>query len=250
MSPLSAVTLSIEEMADAREDRSKPNDAGRMKDALEKAVTASKRMGSYMESVRRHIDGGKSRGAGTEIADIDKEIAMARDIMAYKARMANVSIDIGLGQRDSTAFEKHDPITVAANPVRIHQMLLNLISNAIDACVTAETEKTGEKIVRVSASKAKERVLITVTDNGCGIPAELLKTILAKPRSTKPHGTGIGLMTVKTIVEKELGGSVEVRSTEGIGTTFIITIPAIKHEESSGNKTGPRKYRESDTPHP
>jgi len=251
MSPLSAVALSVEEIANMPENGS-GHDTRQMRNMVEKAVIASKRMRSYMESVRRHIDSGKGRatGMGMEAVDVGKEISMARDILGYKARMANVTIDVGLGQYDSAAPGKPVPITIIAHPVRVHQMLLNLMSNAIDACSAKE-----EGTVRISVNKAgsangNEFIKIIVADNGCGIPAELLKTVLTKPHSTKPRGTGIGLLTVKTIVEKELGGSIEVKSTEGVGTTFIITIPLIKHGESNSSKTGPGKYREGGTPHP
>jgi signal transduction histidine kinase len=228
---------------------------------VEKAVIASKRMRSYMESVRRHIDSGKGRMVGTETVDIDKEIVMAKDILAYKARMANVNIVVGLERHDSATAKKSGPITIATQPVRVHQMLLNLMSNAIDAC-SAETcaNKEGGGTVNVSVEKypaLKDHcekggrfIKIIVADNGCGIPAERLKSLFDHPFTTKSKGMGIGLITVKTIVEKELGGSIEVKSTEGIGTTFIITIPLTKHGESSDNKTGLGKYRESDTPHP
>jgi signal transduction histidine kinase len=230
MSPLSAVTLSVEEIANMPKSGNSP-DARQAREMVEKAVTASKRMRSYMESVRRHIDGGKGRVVGIEAIDIGKEIAIARDILAYKARMANVGIITG----------QCDPITITANPVRAHQMLLNLMSNAIDACSAViragKEEDCEEGLVRVSAEKIRgadgdKSVRITVADNGCGIPAERLKSLFDRPFTTKPKGTGIGLMTVKAIVEKELGGSIEVKSTEGVGSTFIITIPLIKHGRS------------------
>jgi len=270
MGPLSAVALSVEEianMANASEDRN-GKDTHQAKEMVEKAVTASKRMRSYMESVRRHIDSGKGRVVETETVDIYKEIAMARDILAYKARMANVSVDVGFGQRDSVVAEKAVPVTIITHSVRVHQMLLNLMSNAIDACsadACANKEEGGTVNVSVDkypalkdhCEKGGEFIRITVADNGCGIPAERLKTLFVRPFTTKSNGTGIGLVTVKTIVEKELGGSIEVKSTEGVGTTFIITIPVSSNEntrndnaESEKRKTGLGKYREGDKPHP
>jgi|GEM_PF-272385 signal transduction histidine kinase len=262
MSPLSAVALSVEEIANMPENGS-GHDTRQAQEMVEKAVTASKRMRSYMESVRRHIDDGKSRatGMGMEAVDVGKEISMARDILAYKARMANVDIVVGLERYDSAMAKRSGPITIAAQPVRVHQMLLNLMSNAIDACsvdACANKEESGTVNVSVEkypalkdhGEKGGEFIRITFADNGCGIPAEKLKTLFDKPFTTKLKGTGIGLMTVKSIVEKELGGSISVKSTEGVGTTFIITIPLIKHGESSDNKTGLGKYRDGGTPHP
>jgi signal transduction histidine kinase len=293
--PLSAVAISVEEISRMADIRKEGSDYGQntrhMRDMVEKAVAASKRMRSYMESVRRHIGSEESREAGStrqategvakegsadELVDVDKEIAMAKDILAYKARMANVIIYIGHGQRDSDTPEKcglvplkkRDPIMIIAQPIRIHQMLLNLMSNAIDACVADDcvgngrakdgsTGKARDKAVSVSVEKDSDVIRVIVADNGCGISTERLKTLLIRPRSTKLHGMGIGLTTVKSIVEKELGGFIEIKSTEDIGTTFIITIPVSSNEntrndnmESGKRKTGLGKYRDSDTPHP
>ncbi len=210
MSPLSAIALYVEDIARTGTDVH-AHDGGRMREMMEKAVETSKRMRSFMESVRRHIDPGEKCCMIAQKTDIGEEIEIARDILAYKARMANVRIII----------EKCDPIEIAAHPVRIHQVFLNLMSNAIDAC----TEASKEKSVHISAVENGENLLITVADTGCGMTSARLESLFGKPSTTKPRGTGIGLMTVRSIVEGELGGSIMVKSEEGVGTTFILTIP-------------------------
>jgi signal transduction histidine kinase len=253
MNPLSAIALYIEDIA-GTQGGTYGRGANQMQDMVAKAMAASRRMGSFMDSVRRHIGRGESMESlvadGTEdvVTNIGKEIIIARDILAYKARMANVRIITG----------QCDSMMIVAHPVRIHQMLLNLISNAIDACASTAKEKArekvGEKIVRISALKSGkhapnpgDNIQIIVADNGCGIPIERLKTLFVQPYTTKPEGNGIGLMTVKSIVEKELGGSIKVTSAEGVGTTFIITIPISAHGKSAHGKGG---HEKSHTPHP
>ena len=55
-----------------------------------------------------------------------------------------------------------------------------------------------------------------------------LKTLFTNPKSTKENGTGIGLTSVYFIVKNELNGTIDVTSTEGVQTTFILTIPVNK----------------------
>ncbi len=103
----------------------------------------------------------------------------------------------------------------------IDRVLSNLIANALDAV------GTGGGVVRVETGLDEEgaQAVITVSDTGCGIPAENLDRIFDLLFSTKgSKGTGFGLAVTKKIVE-EHGGRVEVESEVGRGTTFRILLP-------------------------
>jgi signal transduction histidine kinase/pSer/pThr/pTyr-binding forkhead associated (FHA) protein len=109
---------------------------------------------------------------------------------------------------------------ILADPQGIHRCLLNLLTNAIDAL----DEEGGE--VKISTEKHGEgEVLITVEDNGSGIPEEICQRIFDVFFSTKgSQGTGLGLAVTKKIIE-EHGGSIEVQSKEDQGTKFSIQLP-------------------------
>jgi two-component system sporulation sensor kinase A len=96
-------------------------------------------------------------------------------------------------------------------------VFINLIKNAIDAM-----ENGGNIVLHVM--EIKESIQIQVMDQGCGIPKELLDKIGEPFYTTKEKGTGIGLMVCYQIIEN-YGGMIEMDSTEGIGTTFTITLP-------------------------
>ena len=103
---------------------------------------------------------------------------------------------------------------------KLQQIFLNLVTNAI-----AAMDEGGElKIVARPADD--EHVAIAVIDNGCGISEEHLKLIFEPFFSTKTHsgGTGLGLSITYGLVE-DLGGTLEVQSKVGVGTTFIVTLP-------------------------
>jgi len=112
---------------------------------------------------------------------------------------------------------------------KIHQVLLNLIINASQAM-----EKGGELIVRTSSAPLTGEVRIVIQDSGCGISEEDLHKIFNPFFTTKPSGTGLGLSIVQRILESH-GGRVEVSSTVGKGTCFVLILPvrSLVEEEAS-----------------
>jgi two-component system NtrC family sensor kinase len=102
---------------------------------------------------------------------------------------------------------------------RLHQVLMNLIGNAVDAIV-------GEGEIVIATSQTPEAFRISIRDNGAGIPEAIRSKIFDPFFTTKPigQGTGLGLAISYGIVQDH-GGSIEVQSEEGVGTEFIVKIP-------------------------
>lgn len=98
----------------------------------------------------------------------------------------------------------------------IEQVLINLIINARDACDGVENSK-----ILVLAEKFREGVQIKVSDNGKGIPEEILETIFVPFFSTKKTGSGIGLSLSKQIMMLH-NGRLQVQSEEGKGTSMSL----------------------------
>ena len=115
-------------------------------------------------------------------------------------------------------------VVIDAN--ELEQALTNIITNAIQAI-----EGTGD--IDVSADADDAAVHITVRDTGCGIPEAVLPNIFQPFFTTKAVGvgTGLGLSVCHGIVEG-FGGSIDVSSREGEGTTVVIGIPLTKHPKS------------------
>jgi two-component system NtrC family sensor kinase len=113
-------------------------------------------------------------------------------------------------------------------PQDIGRVILNLISNAF--YVVDEKKKSAiegyEPTVSVSTKKEGNKVLISVKDNGNGIPQKVLDKIFQPFFTTKPtgQGTGLGLSLAYDIV-KAHGGELLAETKEGEGSTFIITLP-------------------------
>lgn len=101
---------------------------------------------------------------------------------------------------------------------QIKSVITNLLANAVESC-------NGNPTIHIGTGERGGRVMIEVSDNGCGMSPEFIRTTLFKPfMSTKSKGLGIGMFQSKMIVEAH-DGSIEVESEEGRGTHFRIIFP-------------------------
>lgn len=98
---------------------------------------------------------------------------------------------------------------------QIEQALVNLISNALDALV----DVPAARIELSAALLVRGKIEIRVSDNGCGILADVKQRLFIPFFTTKPQGSGIGLALCKQIVQNH-GGSIDVQSTAGQGSCF------------------------------
>ena len=113
-------------------------------------------------------------------------------------------------------------------PQDIGRVILNLITNAF--YVVDEKKKSGvenyEPTVSVSTKKIADKVLISVKDNGNGIPQKISDKIFQPFFTTKPTGQGTGLgLSLSYDIVKAHGGELKVATKEGEGSEFIIQIP-------------------------
>ncbi len=118
--------------------------------------------------------------------------------------------------------------TVRGEPVRVYQVLANLIDNALKY----RSHSRAPEITIRSKRLNSDFFLIEVSDNGLGIPAAKREQIFRpyqRAHGNQVEGNGIGLACVKKIVE-HYGGNVQLRSEENKGTTFSFTLPAARPE--------------------
>lgn len=103
---------------------------------------------------------------------------------------------------------------------RMRQLFLNLITNAICAL----KNKAGMRKINIRLYEKPDSVVFSISDNGCGIPENQIAHICKRGFTTKRDGYGIGLATVRAVVE-ENNGEITVESKAGAGTTFKIEFP-------------------------
>jgi len=110
-----------------------------------------------------------------------------------------------------------DGVVLEHDAGQIHQVLLNLLLNAVQAC-----DQGGK--VAVQVGHTEEAAELTVVDTGKGIPPELLANIFRPFFTTKGTGTGLGLSLARRMVEGH-GGKIDVTSWPGKGSRFVVTLP-------------------------
>ncbi len=116
---------------------------------------------------------------------------------------------------------------IMLDPVGIHRCLLNLISNAIDAC-TLEGITRGKCMVTIRTEPENGGVRFDIIDNGIGMDEEVQDRLFEEFFTTKGYkGTGLGLSVTNKIV-KEHNGKLTFKSSPGKGTTFTMVIPQKK----------------------
>jgi signal transduction histidine kinase len=117
------------------------------------------------------------------------------------------------------------------DPNTIHEVLLNLMTNAIDACLFDEDTGKNWQVILKTVHEDHRKIKFEITDNGAGMNEEVQQKLFTSFFSTKGHrGTGLGLMVTRKLIE-EHHGTIEVESEINKGTTFRVQIP----------------YRETDT---
>jgi hypothetical protein len=131
-------------------------------------------------------------------------------VMFAKDQAASRGVDIELS-RDPNGIEiEHDA-------GQIHQVLLNLLLNGVQAC-----DRGGKVVLQVAHND--DSAQLTVVDTGKGIPPEILTNIFRPFFTTKGNGTGLGLSLARRMVEGH-GGRLEVSSWVGKGSRFTVMLP-------------------------
>jgi signal transduction histidine kinase len=121
-----------------------------------------------------------------------------------------------------------EPLVCLFDTVMLKQALLNLFINAQQALNQGGSgqalDKQGELMVRTGPDSKSGFAQIQISDTGKGIPADRIEHIFEPYQSTKPTGSGLGLATVKKIIDLH-NGSISVVSEPGKGTSFTIFLP-------------------------
>lgn len=199
--PLTAASLNLEMLHAGDRPRQEP---------LRQASDALHRVTRFLEAAQRRY-----RGHGTpSIFDPREEAEAVLTILAHRARSAGVAV----------AQELPPPGKVVGDPVAFGQILQNLVANAIDAC---EHVSGAGPQVRVHIANGPKGLRIDVEDRGPGIPKDAKIFEAFYSTKTPEHGTGIGLATVKSLVER-WDGSISFRPRPGGGTIFHVELPHLR----------------------
>ncbi len=172
--------------------------------------------------------------AGMVIEGIDRVSKIIRELLDF-ARDTKLSLTkTAIGELVSSVAREYGPTlverghrfeveidpdlpAVIVDPDKVRQVLLNLLSNAADAC-----PQGGH--IQLVATQGEGRVQLRAIDDGVGMSSEVLSRIFEPFYTNKDEGTGLGLYISRKLIEHQ-GGEIEVVSEVGAGTTFTIRLP-------------------------
>ncbi len=208
--------------------------------------------------VRSLLDFSRQHKPNKGIIEIHQVLKSVFDILAYDLRSNNINL--------VTEFSPDVPSTMA-DPHKLQQVFVNLITNARQALVELKEEGQLTVVTQTGASLYNKRsrglqgmadpvieevIRIIVRDTGPGIPAAVLPHIFDPFYTTKPigGGTGLGLSVCHGII-REHGGYMWVESTEGKGASFYVELPVITpdtYRRSDNQENDPSAHRQDMTP--
>jgi signal transduction histidine kinase len=200
--PLTPMRLAAEHLRRAHEDESPQFDS-----ILKRSVAVIIRQ---TENLRRIV---------TDFRDFARMPVQRREAVDLAALLRQV-LDLYGGVPGLTvAFDTDDDVPpVTADPDEMRRVLVNLAGNAVEAL------SGGEGTLTAGVRRDGDALVVTIADDGPGIPADVLPRLFEPSFSTKTGGTGLGLAICKRAIE-DLGGTIDLTSQPGAGTTVTVRLP-------------------------
>ena len=184
-------------------------------DSILNSVTRCGRITKRLLGFARHMD------VSIQTVNVDDIIREVLGFLNKEAEYRSIQISIDIND---------DIPDIQTDAGRLQQVILNIINNAF-----AAMDNNGH--LQVTAKMAgQENIVVTISDDGCGIPESDIKRVFEPFFSTKTGtgGTGLGLSITYGLVE-QLGGTIDVTSEVNRGTTFAITLPLAIEEKEMKN---------------
>ncbi|MDR6632638.1 signal transduction histidine kinase [Phyllobacterium sp. 1468] len=206
--PLGALLMNAE--ACLRWLRRDPPDLAAAGKAAERMMRDGQRASEIVKTTKAML---ARTPVATEKIDLAPLVEETKALLEYELDRQSVSLEVRTGA-------KLPPVPAAKS--ELQQVLINLITNAMQAMQEARSP-TREIAVKL-ASAGHSHVSISVSDTGPGISPDSLDKVFAPYFTTKPAGMGMGLAICKSTIEAR-GGKLSVRNNDGAGATFQIVLP-------------------------
>ncbi|MEN9557790.1 MAG: hypothetical protein RL141_159 [Candidatus Parcubacteria bacterium] len=208
ITPLNVVSLHLE--------RLKNTPGGCVEEAtahVEHALGTAKHVETFLQDIRRHLRHQELK----ESFSFSEEIQRAVRMLTHKAKKAGVDFILDVPEIPP----------IHTNPTKCNQLLVNILSNAIDAYADISQTTGCPRAIHLMLSEEHGEITLVARDWGCGVAAEHRPRMFEAFFTTKgpEKGTGIGLTIVKDIVENTLGGQVTVEHPHDGGVQFVIRFP-------------------------
>jgi signal transduction histidine kinase len=210
--PLAAIRANAE--AGSLLLRNRPPDLAEAREIFHNIVADDKRAVDVIEGVRKLLR--KDEPVATTV-DLNQICRDAIRLLQNDAVMRNTRLDLALAPA---------PTLVTGDPVQLQQVVLNLTLNALEATSSSKHNR----VVTVSTALRADSVEVSVHDSGPGIPANVQAHLFEPFFSTKRGGLGLGLVIVRSIIERH-SGRVRAESDSSGGAVFRVTLPTTSVRE-------------------
>jgi C4-dicarboxylate-specific signal transduction histidine kinase len=184
-------------------------------------VEISRQVDRATQIIDRLRDFGRKSDMSKKTVNLNDAIRSVMAIMGRQLKLQNIEVDIGLTE--------HLP-NIQAHTNRLEQVVFNLITNARDALTQkaeAEEGDSADRWIRIRTACENGRVVLSVADNGTGIPQDVQHRIFESFFTTKEMGEGMGLgLAISMGIVEDYGGKIDVQSKAGGGTRFRLQFPA------------------------
>nr|WP_255647548.1 sensor histidine kinase [Ensifer sp. IC4062] len=172
-----------------------------------------------MASISRHLRN-FARKPNEKLGPVPLDDVMrdTMEIVAARIKAADAAVDIDLG---------NESLVVRAGSVRLQQVLVNVISNAVDA-----VEGLDDRVISVNARREGDKVVLMIRDRGPGVASAIAERIFDPFFSTKGVGKGLGLgLSISYNIVKDFGGNLTVSNHPEGGAVFRIELAAVNRTE-------------------
>jgi C4-dicarboxylate-specific signal transduction histidine kinase len=184
-------------------------DRERAMDDLEKAMEQVRKATEIITHLRTF---GRPATVVLERVDVDEVIERSLLLVQEQLRLRGIEVSLDLCR---------GKLVVAANPIQLEQVFINLLTNARDALA-----RSRRKEIRISSARRGDSVTITFEDTGAGILPAIEQRIFDPFFTTKEVGAGTGLgLSITYSIVKEHGGRIAVEGRPGRGARFTIELP-------------------------
>ena len=164
-----------------------------------------------------------------ELSDFNNGSTLHHSVFSLEKLLKNIAVSFAMSLDSiNSNIEFTSKISLnsdnyTGDKIKLEEVILNLLQNAKDA-VSEKTFTDSKGSIFLCAEKISDSIVISCTDNGCGISDDIVNTIFDPFVTYKTNGTGLGLALSKKIIEA-YGDSFIVTASDETGTVFTITLP-------------------------
>src|SRR5205809_6205185 len=197
---------------------------------MQNILRQAQRAAKLLRGLLRFVRAGEQRSASVNLNDV---VRAAIDLVSYRFSIDEISIE---GRLDP------ELPTVVGDANRLEQVIVNLLSNALDALRSVKAPAPRRLIVDSFTDDTGGRVCVTVTDNGPGVAPEIAPRLFRPFASTKGlRGTGLGLYISRQLV-REAEGELDLvkRAEPGGGARFLVWLPTIREAVPTAPASAPQ----------